>query len=273
MFSMKKIFLISLLTVCTVLIEQSHAGNFGFGVHGGYGVIQYEEETSAFGTDIEAESTMNTMLFGISGEYSFKKPDNFFAAIVTDWTVGLEDRETWDVNNVQVQSNDINMSGQFYDARFGYKNGSEKYYYRFHVSGGWDGLRFKRKQYIWRGFPISGDTTEDISLWRVGAGTGAGYKLGSWALDGRIAYSYHVKGRVDNSALSDVTFKTKGTCLDGGVGAARQINENTGFYFGISYSLFRLDESDIEQSGGTAVMYPASKTQLVVGVFNLTHSF
>ncbi len=273
MFSMKKIFLISLLTACILLTGQSQAGNFGVGVHGGYGVIKYEEETSAFGTDIESESTMNTMLFGISGEYSFKNLHNLFAAIVTDWTVGLDDRETWEFNDVKVQSNDINMSGQFYDARFGYKNGSETYYYRVHVSGGWDGLRFKRKDYIWRGVPITVNSTEDISLWRVGAGTGAGYKLGSWALDGRIAYSFHVKGRVENSALSDVTFKTKGTCLDGGVGAARQITDNTGFYAGISYSLFRLDESDVEQSAGIAVMYPASTTQLVVGVFNLTHSF
>jgi hypothetical protein len=187
--------------------------------------------------------------------------------------VGLEDRETLKINDVKVRSNDLDISGQFYDVRLGYKNGNETYYYRFHVSGGWDGLRFKRKDHVWRGFSISGNTTEDISLWRVGAGTGMGYKLGSWALDGRIAYSYHVKGRVDNSALPDVSFKTNGTCLDGGVGAARQINDNTGFYVGVSYSLFELDESDVEQSGGRAVIYPESKTQLVVGVFNLTHSF
>lgn len=265
--------IISFLIAFALLAGQSYAGNLGIGVHGGYGVIKYEEETSTFGTDIESESTTNTMLFGISGEYSFKKLDHFFAAIVTDWTVGVEDKEDWKFNDVQVQSGDMNITGQFYDVRFGYKNGSEKYYYRMHVSGGWDGLRFKRKDYVWRGVPISGNSTEDISLWRVGAGTGMGYKLGSWALDGRIAYSYHVKGRVENSALSDVTFKTKGTCLDGGVGAARQIADNTGFYFGISYSLFKLDESDVEQSRGTAVIYPASKTEMIVGVFNLTHSF
>jgi len=270
---MNKIICILFLLAFAFLTGLSHANNVGIGVHGGYGVIKYEEESSAFGTDVDSESTFNTFLFGISGEYSFKKPDNFFAAIVTDWTVGVEDREDWKFNDVQVQSGDMKMDGQFYDARFGYKNGNEKFYYRMHVSGGWDGLRFKRNNYVWRGIPISGNSTEDISLWRVGGGTGMGYKLGSWALDGRIAYSYHVRGRVENSALSDVTFKTNGTCLDGGVGAARQIADNTGFYFGISYSLFKLDESDIEQSRGTSVIYPATRTEMIVGVFNLTHSF
>ena len=58
-----------------------------------------------------------------------------------------------------------------------------------------------------------------------------------------------------------------------GIGVARQIAEKTGFYFGISYSLFRLDESDIENSGGTPVFYPSSETEMILGVFNLTHSF
>ncbi len=261
------------MTTVTLLSGQCHAGNFGAGVHGGYGVINYEEETSAFGDNVESESTLNTILFGISGEYSFKKPEHFFAAVVTDWTIGLEDKENWEFNDVHVQSNDIDISGQFYDVRFGYKKSHEKMYYRMHISGGWDGLTFKRKDYVWRGIAISGNSTEEVSLWRVGAGTGMGYKLGSWALDGRIAYSYHIKGRVDNSQLSDVAFKTKGTCLDGGVGAARQIADNTGFYFGISYSLFELDESDIEISGGTPVIYPASRTEMIVGVFNLTRWF
>ncbi|UCH80621.1 MAG: hypothetical protein JSW20_12910 [Nitrospiraceae bacterium] len=273
MFSIKKTVFVSFVYVFTLMAGQSHAGNFGVGVHGGYGIITYEEEASALGIDAESESTMNTVLFGISGEYSFRKLKNFFTAIVTDWTVGTEDRETWTFNDVQARSGDIDMSGQFYDLRFGYKNSHERIYYRMHISGGWDGLTFKRKVLVWRGIPISGNSTEEISLWRVGAGTGMGYKLGNWALDGRIAYSYHIKGRVDNSALSDVTFKTSGTCLDGGVGAAAQIADSTGFYFGISYSLFRLDESDIENSRGRPVIYPASRTQIVVGVFNLTHWF
>ena len=264
---------ISLLITFALLSGQCHAGNSGMGVHWGYGVIKYEEETSVFGTEVDSESTLNTMLFGISGEYSFKRPEHFFAAIVTDWTVGVKDKEDWKFNDIQLQSGDMNINGQFYDVRFGYKNGNEKFYYRMHVSGGWDGLRIERKNYVWRGVPISGNSVEDISLWRVGAGTGMGYKLGSWALDGRIAYSYHVKGRVENSVLSGVTFKTTGNCLDGGVGLARQIADNTGFYFGISYSLFRLDESDIEHSRGTSVIYPASRTEMKVGVFNLTHSF
>jgi hypothetical protein len=264
---------IPILIVFALSAGQACAGNFGAGVHGGYGVIKHEEESSAFGSKVESESTLNTVLFGISGEYSFRKPDHFFAALVTDWTVALKDSETWESDEVQFSSNDIDMTGQFYDLRFGYKNEHNRFYYRVHVSAGWDGLSFKRTGFVWRGAAISGDSTEDISLWRVGAGTGMGYKLGGWALDGRIAYSYHVRGRMENSALPGVTFKTNGTCLDGGVGVARQVAANTGFYFGISYSLFKLDESDIENFEGTPVIFPETSTQLIIGVFNLTHSF
>lgn len=268
-----KSILFSFLIFIVFLTGDSYASNFGMGVHWGYGVLTYEEESAAFGTGVTSDFRMKTMLFGVSGEYSFKRLDHFFIAFVTDWVVGVEDRENWNFDNAPVQTGDMNIGGQFYDARIGYKNGGERYYYRVHLSGGWDGLSFERDRYIWRGIPITGNTREDISLWRVGAGTGMGYRLGTWSLDSRIAYSYHIRGRVENSALPGVTFKTNGTCLDGGIGLARQLGPRTGLYFGISYSLFKLRESDRELSGNTAVIYPESETEMKIGVFNLTHSF
>jgi len=126
---LKKITLTSFLIAFALLTGESYAGNSGIGVHWGYGTLIYEEATSGLGTDIESELRMKTMLFGVSGEYSFKKPDHFFAAIVTDWVVGIEDKEDWNFDNVRIQSGDANVDGQFYDVRFGYKDSFEKFYY------------------------------------------------------------------------------------------------------------------------------------------------
>jgi hypothetical protein len=268
----KKILILTLLILFT-LSGQSYASNFGAGVHGGYGVIKYEEETSEFGRDVESDALLNTILFGVSVEYSFNRPRNVYAGITTDWTISLENDEEWREGGVKIAEGDLKMFGQFYDLRLGYKGSNEQFYYRVHISGGWDGLHFKRDKFVWRGTPVTGSSKEDISLWRAGIGTGVGYELNEWSLDGRIAYSYHFKGEVKNSELSGFSFDTNGTCLDGGLGLARSISDQVNFYIGGSYSLFRLDESDVEQRGSIRAVYPESKTQLFVGVFNLTYHF
>ncbi len=257
-----------------VSYHDASGGNLGFGVHTGYGVIKYEEQSSAFGPNREAESTQNVVLFGVSGEYSFPKPENFYAGITTDWALGLEDEETWSDNGTKFQTNDMRIFGQFYDFRFGYKNSRDSFYYRFHLSGGWDGLHFRRSNFVVEGIANStGTITEDFSLWRIGGGLGLGYKLDQWALDGRAAYSYYPKGSVDNSSYPDITFDTNGTCLDMGVGVAREIAQNMNFYAGVSYTLLSLDQSDIIRSGSTLVVFPNSKTEIMVGVVNLTYAF
>ncbi len=252
---------------------KAYAGNLGFGAHSGFGVIKYEEHSTALGTNREAESKQNAFLFGVSGEYSFPKPENFYAGITTDWAVGLEDEETWKNNSAKSQTNDMRIFGQFYDFRFGYKDSVDSFYYRLYVSGGWDGLHFRRSNFVVSGTAVSGTVTEDFSLWRTGAGLGLGYKAGKWALDGRLAYSYYPMGSVKNSSYPDITFDTNGTCLDMGIGIAREITKRMNFYTGVSYTLIELDESAIIRSGSRQVIFPNSKTEIILGVANLTYAF
>lgn len=270
---MKKIIFSLIISSIIFFAGNVDAGNFGIGVHSGYGVIKYEEQSSASGNNIESESTQNVVIFGVSGEYSFPKPENFYANITTDWIFGLEDVERWKENTIQIQTTDMRVFGQFYDLRFGYKNSLDNLYYSFYVSGGRDGLHFKRDKFVWRGTSVTDSVTEDISLWRTGLGGGLGYKMGKWALDGRLAYAYYPVVKVDNSSLPQFTFDTNGTVLDTGFGIAREIAQNVNFYFGGSYSLFKFDQSDIMQSGLIQAVYPESKIEIIVGMVNLTYAF
>lgn len=261
------------LTLTILFTNSSYAGNLGFGVHSGYGVLKYKENTSSFGTKVESESKQNVVLFGVSGEYSFPRPKNFYTGIVTDWVSGLKDEERWRENSTQIQTNDMKFFGEFYDLRFGYKNTFDNLYYRVHISGGWDGLHFKRDNFIARGVSRSSVTTqEDFSLWRTGAGFGVGYKLGKWALDGRLMYNYYPKGDVESSLYPGITFDTNGTCFDWGLGISRQITQNMNFYTGLSYTLIKLKE-DVKKSGSQVGVFPNSETEMVVGMVNLTYAF
>ncbi len=264
-----------LLIFFLILISSGigEAGSIGVGIHSGYGVIEYEERSSSWGSDLESKSSQNVVLFGVSGEYSFSELKNFYAGITTDWALGLKDNEVWEEDDIQIQTNDMRISAQFYDFRFGYKNIGKDYYYRLYVSGGWDGIHFKRDKFLKQGETVPGSITEDISLWRTGAGAGFGYSLGEWALDARIAYAYFPVGKVENSSLPQFTFETNGVCFDMGVGIARKIAEKTSFYIGGSYTLIELDESDKMRSGLLQAVYPKSRTEMIIGVVNLSYSF
>jgi hypothetical protein len=265
------IFLIICLTLA--LSYPTYAGNFGMGVHAGYGVLNYEESTSALGSDLESDSSQNVILFGVSGEYTFPQMSNFYADVTTDWAVGLQDEEIWKENGIEVQTNDMKAFAQFYDFRLGYKNGSDNFYYRYYISGGWDGMHFSRNKFVIDGETSFSSVTEDISLWRVGLGAGLGYKPGKWALDGRIAYSFYPLANVENSSLPQFRFDTDGSCFDFGIGAARAINKNMGFYFGGSYTLINLNESGVEEDGSTRAVFPESRTEIITAVANVTYAF
>lgn len=263
------------LIICLTLIQtgMANAGNFGMGVHAGYGVLNYEENTSALGSDIESDSSQNVILFGVSGEYTFPSMSNFYADVTTDWAVGLKDEEVWKENGFEIQTNDMRAFAQFYDFRLGYKDSFNNFYYRYYLSGGWDGMHFSRDKFVIQGEPVSETVTEDISLWRMGAGAGFGYKPGKWALDGRIAYAYYPVGKVENSSLPQFRFDTDGTCFDAGIGAARAINKNMSFYFGGSYTFIKLNESDIEENSLTRAVFPESRTEIITGMANISYAF
>ncbi len=270
---MKKIIFLLIISSIIFFAGNVNAGNFGIGVHSGYGAIKYKEQSSAFGNKFESESTQNLVIVGVSWEYSFPKPENFYVNITTDWIFGLEGVERWKENTSQIQTTDMRIFGQFYDFRFGYKNSLNNFYHSFYVSGGRDALHFRRDKSVWRGTSVTGRVTEDINLWRTGMGTGFGYKIGKWALNARLAYAYYPIGKVENSSLPQFTFDTNGTVLDTGLGIAREITHNVSFYFGISYTLLKLEQSDIMQSGSIQAVYPESKAEIVLGMVNLTYAF
>jgi hypothetical protein len=274
---MKVIFLIFVFSLI-FLNDSADASNFGIGVHSGYGVLKYEEQTSALGTDRKSKASLNTVLLGASGEYSFTKLDKLYAGITTDFVLATEDMETWKDNGLKVQTNDLRVFGQFYDFRLGYKNSINDFYYRLYLSGGWDGIHFTRNDFHESGIVTHGETTEDLSLWRTGGGMGLGYKFSKWAVDGRAAYSYYPDGKVTNSSYEGLTFDTNGTCLDLGVGIGRAITNKIGFYMGGFYTLIMLDESDVKRTVSktgtiTRVVFPDSRTELMGGVVNLTYAF
>lgn len=269
---MKKIIFI-IITLSIVGIDYTYAGDFGIGVHAGYGSIIYEEKTSAFGTEIESEYTHPVILTGLSGEYGLKANVYLFINFTTDWVFGYEGDERWKEDGLEIQENEMKFFGQFYDFRFGYKDTVNNIYYRFYVSGGWDGLNFKRDGFIINGIPVDGEVEEDFSLIRAGIGGGAGYKIKRWAIDGRIAYSYYPYARIENTALPGLEFKTHGRCLDGGIGIAYQIADRWNLYTGFSYTLLKLDESDIIEKDSALAVFPESRTEITVGMVNLTYAF
>lgn len=259
-----------LMSACQLILFdcKSYAGNFGAGVHSGYGILKFKERETSSGDNFELKSEQKVILFGGSGEYSFPKPDNLYIGVITDWAFGLKDVETLEQNKVEVQTNDMRFFGQFYDLRFGYKDNLRNFYYRVYISGGWDGLRFKRDNYVWQGSRIQKSTTEDISLWRTGAGTGFGYRIGEWSLDSRVAYSFYPDGKTEDSSYPQVTFDTYGTCLDAGFGAAYSVTERASFYAGMSYTLQNLKGSTTDSD-----IFWKSKLEIIVGMVNLTYAF
>ncbi len=244
------------------------AGNPGFGVHSGYGILKFEEKETFFGDNFESKSRQKAFLFGVSGEYSFPRHENFYTGLVTDWLIGLEDGEIWKENGTKFQTDDMRFLGQFYDLRMGYKNNLENFYYRIYLSGGWDGMRLRRTNFIENSVAENKTLTEDFSLWRTGTGFGLGYRADKWTFDGRAAYSYYPEGRTKDSSLPQYTFDTNGTCLDAGFGASRGIAKNMNFYLGVNYTLQKLKGTEPLQ----AISWK-STLEVLVGVVSLTYAF
>jgi hypothetical protein len=261
-----------LLSQFALFCSVARAGNFGFGVHNGYGIIKFSEKENFLGENFESDSRHPAVLVGGSGEYSLSRPQNFYVGITTDWAFGLKDTETWTQDSQQFQTNDIKIFGQFYDLRFGYKNILDNLSYRFYVSGGWDGLRFQRDNFLVQGSPSGEGSREKMSLWRTGIGSGFGYSLSAWAVDARGAVSYYPAGRTRDSSLSGVTFDTHGTCLDFGLGVARAVKKNMHVYLGASYTLQKLDGDEEYLTSQQTVSWE-SKLVILVGVVNLTYAF
>jgi hypothetical protein len=282
---LKHIKLIFSFVLIILIAGSAYAENkgIGFGLHAGYGVTSYEEDTDAFGRDTESEATLDTVIVGASVEYTLPVLENFYLGGVADLLFGLEDVETWEEDDVKVQMNDISIDpGIFLDGRLGFKNSVGNFYYRVYGSFGWDGIYFRRQNFKRNGVTTSDDTiTEDFTLWRGGGGLSLGYIIDKWALDGRAAYSHYFDGEIRNSSQDGVEFDAEGTCIDLGGGIAYAITERMKLYGGVSYTYIKLDESDVDQNTvqtgnvikTTQVVFPESRTQILAGVVNLTFGF
>ncbi len=256
-----------------------NAGTFETGAQAGYGVIQYNEETESLGPEIDSDADLHTILLGASAEYSFDRPSHIFAAFIADWAVGLEDEEQWEHDDVTVQTNDMSIFGQFYEGRIGFQNNVESFYYSAYLSGGWDGMHFRRKNFVVNDVSLSSDViVETFSLWKAGGGMSAGYALNQWAVEGRAAYSYYLDGDVRNTDNDGIWFDTNGSRVDLGLDISQQLTERISFSAGAEYTLILLDESevvpDITDTGRPIItIFPKSRTQILAAVVKLTYGF
>jgi hypothetical protein len=250
------------------LSQTIYAASPGIDVHGGYGVLKFEEDEDFRGDDFESDFKSRVILLGLSGEYSFSGNENIYSGINADWAFGIKDRETWDRNDIEVQQNDMKLSMQFYDLRVGYKNKMDNLYYRAYLSGGWDGLRFKRDEFVWQGSPLNNISTEEISLWKAGAGAGIGFSHNKWSLNGNFMYAYYLYGETEDSSLSGVKFDTDGYRLNIDLGVTRGLTDNLSLYLGGNYILQKL-EGDTSEDNITW----RTKMQILAGMVNLRYGF
>lgn len=270
---------VSVMFLLIILLTfPAYAGSYKAGIHSGYGVMTYEEDTTALGRKDESESTLNTVLLGAYGEYSFSEPKNFFAGITADWAYGLEDTESWKRNGSPYQTNNLEIFGQFYGGMIGYNKSLDRLYYRIYLSGGWDGIHFRRGNIVENGIGSSGYVTEDFSLWSTGGGIGGGYKLGNWALEGKAAYAFYPVASVKNSSYPGFKFETDGTRIDIALGAVRQLTEKINLYLGGSFTSLELNESEVKQTTNKSsqlitIVFPNSRTEIVAGMVNLSYTF
>ncbi len=276
--AMKYRYILSGLLLFIFITGYAEAGNFGVGVHTGFGVIKYEEDTTLLADEYQSDTKLTTVLLGVSGEYTFQKFENLFAGITTDWALGLKGEERWDKNKIKFQTNDVRIFAQFYDGRLGYKNNIDKFNYRLYGSFGWDGVHFRRTNFVDENGVLTESTiAETFGLWRVGGGLSMGYRIGNLVLDGRAAYSYYFDGEVRSSNNDGIWFDTNGTCLDLGLGVIFPVAEDFNLYMGGSYTRLELDESEVKNGLQTgrpfASKFPNSQMQMIAGVVNLTYSF
>lgn len=260
------------LLIATIVIlflsPIAHASRLSIDVHSGYGILRFEEKEYNRGDKFESEFKHKAILLGLSGEYILSEGGNIYTGINADWAFGLKDREELRRDGVKVQENDMRLSMQFYELRIGYRNQRGILYYRFYLSGGWDGMRFKRDEYIWQGSPLDKVSIEEISLWKVGAGADIGFRKDKWFLEGRFEYFYYPEGETEDSTLPNVTFDTEGSHFNIALGLTHEFTKDLGIYFGGDYILQKLkgNTSDDDISWRT-------KLQILTGKIKLIYAF
>lgn len=276
---MKKFRILTFILTIVLFSGSAFAGNFSAVLdnlrvegHAGIGAIRYEEHASPADPEPkldDSEATLDAVLFGLSGEYTFPKPRNFYAVIKADWIWGSEDNEKWKKKHTIRQTNDLSITSEFYDVSLGHKNNLGRFYYRLFISGGWDGIHFRRKNlFDGSGNVIPSDTiTEDFSLWRVGGGLASGYEINKWAFEVNAAYGYYYDAHIKNSAFGGVSHHTTGDRLDADLVVSRDITDRIKAYLGGSYIFIEMKEDK------KAVTFPNSETQILIALLKLSYAF
>lgn len=238
--------------------------------HTGLGVIRYEEHVSptALVPNPEADysdASMPAVIIGLYGEYNLPKYQDYYIAFKSDWIWGLEDDEEWTKNYAVVNTDDLQMFNQFYDIRGVYKNTIERYHFSLFLSGGWDGMYFRRDNIVKKGIPQSGVSTEEFSLWRIGGGLGIGYDFDEWTVDGEVAYGYYFDGEIRNDGNG--VYETNGYRLDSDIGVSYKLTENLTLYIGGGFTFIELEQDEEIKT------FPNSETEIFAAIVGLTYEF
>ena len=270
---MHKSVLLCLLALIISYAEPADAGSFEADVHSGYGQMKYKEATSAFGDDIVSEAVLDTVLVGTSIAYMFSGDSNIFGTLNVDWALGTADKESWTSNGQEVQVNDLEVLGQFYDFRLGFKKASGHFQYEIYLSSGWDGFRFVRHNFNSDENTFNGIVAEDFSLWKAGGGAAFKYKPDGWDMTARMGTFYYPDGAINNSSWGGHIFSTEGVSIDAEAGVEKVFSNNAGLYFGGRYKTVRLNESAVLDHDEENVIFPESRTELLMGIIKLSRYY
>ncbi len=266
---MKHVRVFLLLAAVILCVHYAEAGTLEFGERIGYGVLDYTENSSTAGSDIDSDADLRTVLFRLSVEYYFTEKEDLFFGSAAEWVWGTEDDETWDENGIEVQNNDLRIFGQNYDLRFGYRNRTQEFSYKLYALGGWDGIHFERDNFELIGTTDSNEVTEDFSLWRGGVGLNLGYQFGKWAIEGSAEYAYYLEGTGENSERRDVDYDVDGERIDLTIGISREVIENLYITAGGTYIKFDLDIDQVDD----VIDQADSELEVTAGVISLTYEF
>lgn len=224
----------------------------------GFGILNYEEGTKAFGTSIQSESSSRILL--LEGLVELPTASDFYiSGLFAAGGTRLDD-ETWFQDGALRQTNDIQVDLYNMELRLGYRipvrEGGGLHASVF-LNAGYDMFSFERSNFVVLGEPRPlPNVMEEFDLLRVGAGMTGAVDLNRWFLNGEAGFGRYLDGRVTNSAFPGITLETGGNRWQVEIGAGRRLSGTV--TLGLTA---RFSETDLEESEPvTGVVFPNSRT-------------